>query len=181
MPPSLPALHTETLPDSISHKPRHDDIMVSENYNQDGSGIDVDSDSQENMDIDNMADSPHPNCLCLQTVCERSLATNLLLMLKCFSRVWHCLVPWLLIFAFCLCHDIFPVYHRAQPLGLHLCVMPLALSVPDCGLSLTLCGPDRPSDRLLFGFCTCLNLRTVIKRFLSAIAFSRSLFCDSRK
>lgn len=47
----------ETLLDSISHEPQHDDIMDYEDYSQNGSEIGMEG-SQEDMEVDNMANYP---------------------------------------------------------------------------------------------------------------------------
>lgn len=69
LPPGKPTNHrlspspTETQQDSISHEPQRDDIKDFGNFIQDGSGLNMDSDSQETMDLDDMADYPRSDWL----------------------------------------------------------------------------------------------------------------------
>lgn len=49
----------ETQPDSVSHEPQCNDFMDFENYSLDCSALEMESDSQENMDLPNMADCPN--------------------------------------------------------------------------------------------------------------------------
>lgn len=68
---SLPPapIPSDTLPDSISQEHSHDDVMDMGDYSQHRSNAEMDSDSQEEMDLDNMAQFP---CSDLLVFCAQS-------------------------------------------------------------------------------------------------------------